>query len=66
MIGKLGKLLLRRLEKLKFIAWCTDDDYWVEMIPEVLIAAKIFLVLKMDENDFKNGLKVQPAPHMLV
>lgn len=52
MIGKLGKLVLRRLEKLIFIAWCIDD-YWGEMIPEVLMAAKIFWVLKMAENGFK-------------
>lgn len=56
MIGKLRKLLLRRLKKLKFIAWCADD-YWGEMIPEVLMTVKIFL--KMAEN----GLKIQPVPN---
>lgn len=55
-IGKLRKLLLRRLKKLKFIAWCADD-YWGEMIPEVLMAVKIFFILKMAEN----GLKIQPV-----
>jgi len=53
MSGKLGKLLLRRLEKIKFTASCTDD-YWGEMIPEVLMVVKIFLVLKMALKWLKN------------